>query len=83
MIAYPTPVSSTPALTDEDTLNATVDWVSSQIPLATQGVYSPQTFYHVLLWAASRQDTVEHACQVLTEVPSSNDVATTSTGLRT
>lgn len=74
MIAYPTPVSSTPALTDEDTLNATIEWVSPQIPLETQGVYSPQTFYHVLLWAASRQDTVEHACQVLTEVPSSNDV---------
>ncbi|MEL6320414.1 MAG: hypothetical protein AAFQ57_07155, partial [Cyanobacteria bacterium J06626_14] len=35
---------------------------------------SPQTFYHVLLWAASRQDTVEPACQVLTGVPSSNDV---------
>lgn len=74
MSAYPTSVSSTPALTDEDTLNATLDWVSTQIPLETHGVYSPQTFYHVLLWAASRQDTVEHACQVLTGVPSSNDV---------
>ena len=74
MITYPTPVSSTPALTDEETLNAAVGWVSPQIPLATQGMYSPQTFYHVLLWGAIRQDTVEHACQVLTDVPSSNDV---------
>ena len=74
MIAYPTSVSSSPALTDEETLHAAIDWVSTQIPLETQGVYSPQTFYHLLLWAASRQDTVEHACQVLTGVPSSNDV---------
>ena len=34
-------------------------------------MYSPQTFYQVLLWAASRQGTVEHACQVLPGVPSS------------
>lgn len=74
MMTYPTSVSSTPALTDEDTLNAAIDWVSTQMPLETQGVYSSQMFYHVLLWAASRQDTVEHACQVLTGVPSSNDV---------
>lgn len=74
MTAYPPSVSSTPALTDEATLTAAIDWVSTQIPLETQGSYSPQTLYQVLLWAASRQDTVEHACQVLTGVPSSNDV---------
>lgn len=74
MTTYPPSVSSTPALTDEATLTAALDWVSTQIPLETQGSYSPQTFYQVLLWAASRQDTVEHACQVLTGVPSSNDV---------
>ena len=74
MTAYPPSVSSTPALTDEATLNVAIDWVSTQIPIKTEGVYSPQTFYHVLLWAASHQDTVEHACQVLTGMPSSNDV---------
>ncbi|MDX1398241.1 MAG: transposase, partial [Oceanospirillum sp.] len=74
MTTYPSSVSTFPALTDEDTLTIVVDWVSRQIPLEIEGVYSPQTFYQVLLWAASRQDTVEHACQVLTGVPSSNDV---------
>ena len=57
MIADPPSVSSSPALTDEETLNTALDWVATQMPLETQGVYSPQTVYHVLLWAAHSQGT--------------------------
>lgn len=63
-----------PTLTDEATLDAALEHVLATIPLNTQGIYSPQTIYSVLLWAASRHDTIEYICQILTGVPSSNDI---------
>jgi hypothetical protein len=74
MKSYPPSVSPVPTLTDEATLDAALEHVLTTIPLETQGIYSPQTIYSVLLWAASRHDTIEHTCQVLEGVPSSNDI---------
>ena len=67
-------VSSTPALTDEATLNAALECVLDYLPIDMQGKYAPQTVYQVLLWAASHQDTVNHACDVLENVPTANDI---------
>jgi hypothetical protein len=74
MTTYPPSVSSSPALTDETTLQVALKCLLEFIPLETQGTYPLATLYHVLLWAASRHDTVEHACQVLEGVPSGNGV---------
>jgi hypothetical protein len=76
MKSYPTSTSVSPGLTltDAATLDAALEHVLTTIPLETQGIYSPQTIYSVLLWAASRHDTIEHTCQVLEGVPSSNDI---------
>lgn len=76
MKSYPTSTSVSPALTltDEATLDAALEHVLATIPLDTQGIYSPQTIYSVLLWAASRHDTIEHTCHILEGVPSSNDI---------
>ena len=68
------PVSPTPALTDEATLNAALDCILESLPVDMQGNNTPETLYEVLLWAASRQDSVNHACEVLDEVPSANDI---------
>lgn len=76
MKSYPTSTSVSPTLTltDEATLDAALEHVLAAIPLETHGIYSPQTIYSVLLWAVSRHDTIEHTCQVLEGVPSSNDI---------
>lgn len=74
MKSYPTSVSPAPTLTDEATLDVALEHVLATIPLETQGIYSPQTIYSVLLWAASRHDTIEHTCHILEGVPSSNDI---------
>lgn len=74
MITYPSPVSPSPALTDEATLQVALKGLLEFIPLNTQGTYPLATLYYVLLWAASRHDTIEHACQVLAGVPSGNGV---------
>lgn len=67
-------VSPTPALTDEATLNAALDCVLEYLLIDMQGNYTPQTVYEVLLLAASRHDTVNHACEVLKNVPMANDI---------
>jgi hypothetical protein len=74
MTAYPSSVSATPALTDETTLQIALKCLLELNLLETQGTYELATLYYVLLWAASRHDTVEHTCQVLQGVPSGNGV---------
>ena len=64
MITLSPPVSPTPALSDEATLRATLDCVLEFLPLDMQGDYAPETLYEVLLWAASRHDSINHACEV-------------------
>lgn len=74
MTAYPSSVSATPALTDETTLQIALKCLLELNLLETQGTYELATLYYVLLWAASRHDTVEHTCQVLEGIPSGNGV---------
>lgn len=74
MTTYPLPLSATPALTDEATLQAAIDCLSEHLPLEMEGVYTPQDVFAVLLRAASRGDSIEHTAYTLTGVPSSNDI---------
>ena len=72
-----TPTSSvlpTPALTDEATLDAALDCLLETLPVDMQGKHPPKTLYQILLWAASRHDSVNHAAEVLEEAPSANDI---------
>jgi putative transposase len=74
MTTYPLPLSATPALADEATLQAAIDCLSEHLPLEMEGVYTPQDVFAVLLRAASRGDSIEHTAYTLTGVPSSNDI---------
>ncbi|MDA0673688.1 MAG: transposase [Cyanobacteria bacterium] len=74
MSPTPTSVSPSPSLSDETTLALTLDCLLEHLPLKTEGSYSLATLYSVLLRAASHQDTIEHTCQILEHVPSSNGV---------
>jgi hypothetical protein len=74
MKTYPLPLSATPALTDEATLQAAIYCLSEHLPLEMEGVYTLQDIFAVLLRAASRGDSIEHTAYTLTGVPSSNDI---------
>lgn len=69
MTTYSSSVSPAPVLTDDSTLEAALNCLLAYLPLETQGECQPQTLYEVLLWAASHYDSIEHAAQCLTSVP--------------
>lgn len=74
MTTSPSLVSPTPALTDDATLSAALECLKAHLPITMQGEYQPETLYDVLLWAASHHDSIEHAAQQLTGVPTGNDL---------
>jgi hypothetical protein len=74
MTTCPPLVSPTPALTDEATLSAALECLKAHLPVMMQGEYQPETLYEVLLWTASHHDSIEHAAQQLTGVPTGNDL---------
>jgi putative transposase len=61
-------------LTDDATLSAALECLKAHLPVTMQGEYQPETLYEVLLWAASHHDSIEHAAQQLTGVPTGNDL---------
>lgn len=74
MSPTPSPVSPSPQLTDEATLEVAIEYLSEHLPVEMPASCPAQTLYQVLLWAASRHDSIEHTCQVLTQVPSGNGI---------
>lgn len=74
MTTRPSLVSSTPALTNDATLSAALACLKAHLPVTMQGEYQPETLYEVLLWAASHHESIEHAAQQLTGVPTGNDL---------
>jgi hypothetical protein len=67
-------LSSEPALTDEQTLTAAVNCLSEHLQIETHGTVSDTTLLEVLIWAASRCDSLEHTTQMLDGVPSGNGI---------
>jgi Transposase DDE domain len=74
MTNYPTSLSTSPALTDEATLDAAVDCLLEHLPIEMEGGYSPQDLFEILLRAASCHDSIEHTAQRLQGVPSGNGI---------
>ena len=74
MSPSPTSLSTEPALDDQQTLSAAVNCLSDHLNLNPQGNFSTQSLCEVLLWTASRQDSIEHASQLLNGVPSGNGI---------
>lgn len=46
---YPTPLSTTPALTDEATLDTAVDRLLGYLPIEMGGGYNPQGLFEILI----------------------------------
>jgi Transposase DDE domain len=74
MTTYPSSLSVTPALTDETTLEATVACLSEHLQVDMEGAYSAEDLFQILVYAASRSDTIEHTAQSLHGVPSGNGI---------
>ena len=74
MTTYPSSLSVTPALTDETTLEATVACLSEHLQVDMKGAYSAEDLFQILVYAASRSDTIEHTAQSLHGVPSGNEI---------
>jgi putative transposase len=74
MTSYPSPLSSTAALTDETTLQSAIECLSDHVPLEMTGEYSPQDLFEILLRAASRGDSIEHTVRQLEGAPSGNGI---------
>ncbi|MEM1293169.1 MAG: ISH3 family transposase, partial [Cyanobacteria bacterium P01_H01_bin.162] len=70
----PASLSAEPALTDQQTLTAAVDTLRAHLDWETQGAVSCTTLFEVLIWAASRGDSLEHASEMLEGVPSGNGI---------
>lgn len=74
MTNYPSPLSNTPSLTDETTLQTAIDCLLEHVPLEMTGDYSPQELFEILLRAASRRDSLEHTVRQLEGAPSGNGI---------
>lgn len=74
MTSYPSSLSSTPALTDEATLETALNCLLEHLPIEMEGGYTPSDLFAILLRAASRNDSIEHTSQHLEGVPSGNGI---------
>jgi len=74
MSQSPSSVSPTPALSDDETLDVALECLLEHLPLDVQGACCARTLYQVLLRAASRNDSIEHSSEMMTGVPSGNDI---------
>jgi hypothetical protein len=74
MTTYPSSLSTSPALTDEATLEVALDCLLEHLPIEMEGAYTPADLFEILLRAASRGDSIEHTVQQLEGAPSGNGV---------
>ena len=61
-------------LTDDQTLDTVLECLVEHLPLEMQGACDPETLFSIVLRAASTNDSIEHTCQTLTDVPCGNDI---------
>ncbi|MFB2893649.1 ISH3 family transposase [Aerosakkonemataceae cyanobacterium BLCC-F50] len=66
--------STSPALTDSQTLDTVVNCLSEHIPIPTQGRCEAQNIFEILIRAATQRDSIENTARVLTNTPSSNNI---------
>lgn len=71
-MTYPSSSSSTPVLTDERTLEVALDCLLEHVPIETEGGYSPEDLFQIMLRAASRGDSLEHTVKRLEGAPRGN-----------
>lgn len=66
--------STSPVLTDSQTLETVVNCLSEHIPIPTQGRCEQQNIFEILIRAATQRDSIENTARVLTNAPTSNNI---------
>ena len=74
MRAYPSSLSTTPALTDETTLESVIDGLDENLPIEMEGRYTVRELFEILVRAASRTDSIEHTAKTLEGTLSGNGI---------
>lgn len=74
MTTYPSSLCDTPALSDESTLECTIECLTEHLPLQTSGSYTVRDLFEILVRAASRGDSIEQTVRTLEGAPSSNAI---------
>jgi len=67
-------VPSKVALTSTEVLEDTINCLSAQIPLKTEGAFKTQSLWQILVRAASCAETIEQTVKELKNVPCSNNI---------
>ncbi len=66
--------TTTPVLTDNQTLKEVVNCLAENVPIKTQGNCEQQNIFEILIRAATQRDSIENTTKVLKNVPTSNDI---------
>jgi putative transposase len=61
-------------LTDEQTLDTVLECLVEHLPIDMQGACDPETLFSIVVRAASTNDSIEHTCETLEDVPSGNAI---------
>ena len=62
------------ALTAQETLDETINCLTSHIPLNTKGAYDAHSLFQILVRAASQGDTIENTARELKNCPGGNNI---------
>jgi hypothetical protein len=74
MTSYPTSLCDTPVVSDQSTLDSTIDCLLTHLPLEMNGNYTVREVFEILVRAASRGESLEHTVRSLEGTPSSNSI---------
>lgn len=74
MTTTPAPLSPSPALTDESTLEAAIECLSTHLSIDMEGGYTVRELFELLLRTASQGDSIEQTVRALEGTPSGNGV---------
>jgi len=66
--------TTTPVLTDNQTLNEVVNCLTENIPIKSQGKCEQKNIFEIIIRAATQRDSIENTTKVLKNVPTSNDI---------
>lgn len=62
------------ALTDSEILNEVIECLVENFSIETQGICDQQTWFEILIKAASSGDSIENTAKLLKNVPTANDI---------
>lgn len=68
------PLSTKPALTDEATLEASLECLSENLTIEMEGDYHCETLFEILLYAASKHQSIEQTTKEIEGSPTSNTI---------